>query len=292
MSKQPVPVQSPIKGVNRVVNREGQPPDTCWDALNVLPFDRFGRRRVAQRSGLLKQYSPSLGTTLIQGLLPVHNITYPVTLNSTGLLLFNEPFSYPNGNLAAVAPTIWSSTGSTNGVFVVASSKLNVTTSGSSTLGQNAVSQIPTGPTDHCTIAFNVAFNASATAPGNRRFWVVLDWTGNFDVSNEVTMPWRAAFAFDYVASGSGGAIGLKPTAFNASGSPTVGTTISPPDATPVPIIIDIDNQLNLTIKISGVTKLSTAGFIGMSATPKVTFSIGLNVVGSPTARMSDITIT
>lgn len=289
--KQPVPVQSPIKGVNRVVNREGQPPDTCWDALNVLPFDRFGRRRVAQRNGLSKQYSSPLGSTLIQGLLPVHNINYPATLNSTGLLLFNEPFSYANGNLAATGSTTWTSTGSTNGVFVVASSKLNVTTSGSSTLGQNAVSQIPTGPTDHCTIAFNVAFNASATAPGNRRFWVVLDWGGSFDVSNEVTTPWKGAIAFDYVASGTGGAIGLRPTAFDQSGFPTVGTTISPPDATPVPITIDIDNQSNLTIKISGVTKLSH-GFVFISATPKVTFSIGLNVVGSPTARMSDITIT
>lgn len=44
------------------MNREGQPPDTCWNALNVLPYDRYGRLRVAQRPGLVKLYPNAIGT--------------------------------------------------------------------------------------------------------------------------------------------------------------------------------------------------------------------------------------
>lgn len=43
---------SPLKGVNRAFARESQPDGTCWDAKNVMPQDRYGRLRVAQRSGL------------------------------------------------------------------------------------------------------------------------------------------------------------------------------------------------------------------------------------------------
>lgn len=44
-------VPMPYKGVHRLLPRSEQPADTCWDALNVLPFDRYGRRRIAQRPG-------------------------------------------------------------------------------------------------------------------------------------------------------------------------------------------------------------------------------------------------
>lgn len=63
MATKQVPISSPVKGINRVVNREGQPPDTCWNALNVLPYDRYGRLRVAQRPGLVKLYSTPIGVT-------------------------------------------------------------------------------------------------------------------------------------------------------------------------------------------------------------------------------------
>lgn len=42
----------PIKGVNRNFARGVQPDGTTWDAYNVFPFDRQGRLRIAQRSGL------------------------------------------------------------------------------------------------------------------------------------------------------------------------------------------------------------------------------------------------
>lgn len=69
-------VHSPVKGINRDCAREAQPPDTCWDATNCLPYDRFGRRRVAQRHGLVKLYPDNLGSSRIQGLLAVNNINY------------------------------------------------------------------------------------------------------------------------------------------------------------------------------------------------------------------------
>ena len=84
-----VHVTSPTKGVNRVVGRESQPPDTCWDALNVFPFDRFGRRRVAQRHGLDKLYSTNLGSSAIQGLLPVNSVAYAGNFNSTTITPLN-----------------------------------------------------------------------------------------------------------------------------------------------------------------------------------------------------------
>lgn len=84
-----VPVTSPIKGVNRVVNREGQLPDTCWDALNVLPFDRYGRKRVSQRPGLVGYRSPpSDPSHFIQNLLAINNIFYPGTAGTTTPVAF------------------------------------------------------------------------------------------------------------------------------------------------------------------------------------------------------------
>lgn len=78
-------IPTPIKGVNTVVSREGQPSETCWSATNVLPYDRFGRHRVAQRPGLVKEWNTNLGSTFIQGMLPINNITYAGTFTSSGV---------------------------------------------------------------------------------------------------------------------------------------------------------------------------------------------------------------
>jgi hypothetical protein len=78
-----IKVTSPVRGINRGVSREGQPPETCWDCLNVLPYDRYGRKRVAQRQGSVKLYNTKLGNSRIQGLLPVNNINYAGSSAST-----------------------------------------------------------------------------------------------------------------------------------------------------------------------------------------------------------------
>ncbi len=77
METQQVPLLTPIKGVVRAVSRESQPEGTCWDAQNVLPYDRYGRRRLAQRGGLLRQFSNQLSANWVQGMLEAPNIIYP-----------------------------------------------------------------------------------------------------------------------------------------------------------------------------------------------------------------------
>jgi hypothetical protein len=80
-----VPITSPIKGVIRASAREQQPQDSCWSALNCTPYDRFGRKRVAQRGGLLKQYTTQIGHNsgdpspdgFVQGMIEAPVIVYP-----------------------------------------------------------------------------------------------------------------------------------------------------------------------------------------------------------------------
>ncbi len=87
-----VPLVSPIGGIVRTNAREqqrveaspdGKPP-TCWNALNVLPFDSYGRARVAQRFGITKKFLPQLGngTEQIQGMISVNELSY--SNNSSG----------------------------------------------------------------------------------------------------------------------------------------------------------------------------------------------------------------
>ena len=95
---------SPVGGVNTVVAREGQPPGTCWNALNVLPYDVFGRKRVAQRPGLAKTFPTNLGSSKIQGMLPVNNITYAGG-NASTIVTPLTPWTVP-ANVATTANTI------------------------------------------------------------------------------------------------------------------------------------------------------------------------------------------
>ena len=103
-----VPITSPIKGVVRASPREGQPEGTCWDALNVLPYDRYGRKRVAQRGGLLKQYTAQIGHNntdpspdgFVQGMIEAPVIVYP-----------GQPFDEPLWNIAQLGlPTFGNTT--------------------------------------------------------------------------------------------------------------------------------------------------------------------------------------
>lgn len=72
-----LPIQMPIKGIARANARESQPPETLWDAQNVLPYDRYGRKRLAQRGGLKKQYPNQMSDNFVQGMLEAPNIVYP-----------------------------------------------------------------------------------------------------------------------------------------------------------------------------------------------------------------------
>jgi hypothetical protein len=79
------PVMAPVKGVVRSVPREGQPADTLWDAQNMVPYDRYGRKRLAQRGGLVQQITSIGGTAanalnanfvMIQGMVEAPVLSY------------------------------------------------------------------------------------------------------------------------------------------------------------------------------------------------------------------------
>jgi hypothetical protein len=74
-----IEVVSPIKGDDKTSAREQQDPmGFVWDSVNVLPYDRFGRKRVAQRSGLSPLFQNSTSTTsAVLGMLQVNQIVYP-----------------------------------------------------------------------------------------------------------------------------------------------------------------------------------------------------------------------
>ncbi len=90
MAQQQIPIQSPIKGVVRAVNREGQPPDTAWDAISVLPYDRYGRRRLSQRAGLTKQFPNQMAATFVQSMIEAPNIVYPPNALTLPQLSFDD----------------------------------------------------------------------------------------------------------------------------------------------------------------------------------------------------------
>lgn len=60
MDPQTIKIPMPLKGVHRALSRDSQPEGTCFDALNVLPYDRQSRIRICQRPGLGTQ--KDLGT--------------------------------------------------------------------------------------------------------------------------------------------------------------------------------------------------------------------------------------
>lgn len=76
----PFRIPFPIKGINRNYARSDQNgqqqgylsqflPETCWAALNVLPYDRFDRLRGGQRPGIVKLSTTQMAASAVQGLL-------------------------------------------------------------------------------------------------------------------------------------------------------------------------------------------------------------------------------
>lgn len=107
-----VPLTSPIKGIVRAVGRESQPPDTCFDALNCLPYDRYGRKRLAQRTGIVKQFPSQLADNFVQGMIEAPNIIYPpgtLAMDVPIIMKLADPFTFSGptavGPLTAPMPT-------------------------------------------------------------------------------------------------------------------------------------------------------------------------------------------
>ena len=95
MDSQKIKIPMPLKGVNRALGRESQPEGTCYDALNILPFDLQGRIRLSSRGGL--GFLNDLGTAAPVRLLHVAFLGGGVSSGSTPI--WTENFVYANGNL-------------------------------------------------------------------------------------------------------------------------------------------------------------------------------------------------
>lgn len=147
---QTLKISSPLKGVNRAFGREAQPPNTCFDALNVMPSDRYGRLRIAQRTGIGELATLSANNPI--RLLHVAS-SVNTTLGTSTVTLLDELFTYANGSLGSHT-TVWRTYKADNGgelgllnmadwtetanAFVIASNKI---TSGTTYLQTAAVSQ-------------------------------------------------------------------------------------------------------------------------------------------------------
>lgn len=173
-------IPTPIKGVNTVVSREGQPSETCWSATNVLPYDRFGRHRVAQRPGLVKQWTTQLGSTFVQGMLPINNITYAGTFTSTtgGTSTSLSTFAnVPSGVVTSGNSITWptNSTGYTPA------------------LSDTGPSWTGTVPSTAFTISFDVTMTGDSTA-GPAFLWVTFNTTPhtfqNIFTSTRASLTW------------------------------------------------------------------------------------------------------
>lgn len=109
MPQQPltrIPIPNPIGGVMRTKGRE-EPPEVpaLTNALNCLPYDLIGRKRLAQRAGVDPLYNLNTAGAdggLVQGILPVGFIVQPgafiqpppaLPVNSTNFTPFANMFS-------------------------------------------------------------------------------------------------------------------------------------------------------------------------------------------------------
>lgn len=120
-----VPVPMPYKGVNRAFARGLQPEGTTWKAINIVPFDRQGRRRPSVRGGAGR-------TDVLDQALPVralHVASYADTTAGVGTFFSDNFNSYSVGDLMTVAPSTWVTYNGATGT-TQAANRMNVTAGG------------------------------------------------------------------------------------------------------------------------------------------------------------------
>lgn len=75
----PIRIPFPAKGINRNFARSDQNgvqqgvlaqflPETVWDAVNVMPYDRYDRLRGGQRGGTFKKFTLQMNTSFVQAI--------------------------------------------------------------------------------------------------------------------------------------------------------------------------------------------------------------------------------
>lgn len=120
----------PIKGINKYAARADQPQFTTPRALNVIPFDRQGRQRIAQRPGTGKLWETAIGSgNMVQFLQQTAIGVGGDTFIATSV---DDSFTYSDGQLDSVSSGAWNSNilgaGGVETDLVVSSGQLRSTT--------------------------------------------------------------------------------------------------------------------------------------------------------------------
>lgn len=242
-----IPISSPVQGVNRVVNREGQSPGNCWDALNVLPYDRFGRHRVAQRFGTAKLYSTALGSTQIQGLLPIYNISYGGSFVATHTQPFTPWIHLPIGGSTSITVST-----STNNLFF--------TDTGGGDVNGSISAGTDNGPQFNSTVlnygqGFQLSFDVNYTYPGflssgptDAFLWVYIPVSST--ATTFADTPRMQAY-FDFSPIGNGYA---ELDGSTGSGTGTyIGESVSTPPSISIPVTINWTESGDASATLNGV---------------------------------------
>jgi hypothetical protein len=245
MAQKVLPIPMPLGGVSKVVAREGQPENTCWDALNMVPFDAYGRSRVGQRFGITKAWSLALGSTLVQGLLSVPTISYPTGSSTNG-----------NGNFP---PTAIVPIPSTTLSGIVSTWSSGLIPWGNSTAGGrlgNGTATNPTRPNSGPGGATTPGTGGAIGGGGSNNVWTVTAGPSTAGVVNE-------AYALLTYAS-STGSIGIK---FDAT-----GTGFISPGSSTILVITTSSGTANTLLAEHG-----QPGLYGSSTQAQVQYKVSLS---------------
>jgi hypothetical protein len=100
----PIEIKTPTKGVVKTTNFQDFPPDSCIDALNVLPWDRTGRLRVNQRSGTDKLWPAAMGngSQALQCMIQTTLALDPATIVPSSNII-DDAFPYAAGALQTMS---------------------------------------------------------------------------------------------------------------------------------------------------------------------------------------------
>jgi hypothetical protein len=283
----PMVIGSPLRGVHRHESRDQQPEGTCWNALNIEPYDQFGRARIAQRYGISKLYAQPLGSSFIQGLIEVPNIIYP------GIPFVVETFdtNFSNFTLSGLADTGGTLSGSGSATysgttivvgqtgtlsFGLLMKVTNVSHTGSGTCTATMTIPWGTGSNQFVQVTMfvqSLAFgqmNATCTAninDGTHNVQLPLGvTTSTATTGTEVDISATMVYHYDTVVAGN--------NTLQLLGSTTKpGPIVTPFPTTPAPLNIYTPNGINYAVNVSSLVPVVAMTIAG-TTTPASTFTV------------------
>lgn len=261
-----IEVYSPIKGDDKTSAREQQDPmQHVWDSLNVLPYDRFERNRVAQRSGLSPLFINHPSTSsLVTGMLPVNQIVYPGQVAPQAII----PQVIPPSNVKSTSSTVNINRSTTTGfIFNPGPSTFTLSTSaafqftGVPASTGNVYGLIDFGFVDSAGIFYSVEVGLGPIAPGSGTEGGFTQVQSNDPNINLFAGP-------DSVNLDTGRYIGTAPNySTNVISTSYIATLGISTDL--------IHSTTNFSLFISNSTASSTIGFAGFTAQPTYLLAAG-----------------